>query len=533
MAGALSGSAPSVKLTGEVGPLARRARLTTLIVVVAGLAATALIAFLPQLRFAYHAPSAHVAIEIGGGLSALIAAFLVYGRLARTRSSADLVLCGGLIMLGLANIARAFAPSYGGDNDAVVWAPLIGSVLVAGGALATAALMPPLRLRRPERRLLYLAGLILAAVAALAVTSFFAGRTPTGIDPQLSPAASHPRLVGSVPLLSMLFVGVVLLGAAAMGFANRAQRTSDELMAWLAIAAGLASVGRLNYFLVPSFSSGWVLTGDLLRGAAFAAILIGALRQIALYQRDAMRAAVIDERQRIARDLHDGLAQDLAYLSLQGRRLGRDDEVGEIARTAQETLTEARAVIANLRLGAAPLPTAVANLARTLTARHGTRLELDVDETLDVGAGERDELLRMLSEAISNAVRHGRAAEVRVSLRRRGEAGLVMSISDDGIGFDPQLVAELQCGTGLEGMRTRIERLGGSLHVHSRPGIGTTLEIALDEPRGGTDDPALPAMPGSVGNGATVGLPVPRNPSVRPRRSRRGRRPGLHRRSVT
>jgi signal transduction histidine kinase len=464
--------------------LAQRARVTLLIVVAVAATGTLLVALLPGLSFGYQSLSAHVAIEAGGTVAALVAAALVYGRLMGSGSSADLILTVGLLVLGLGNLARAFAPSYTGENNVVVWAPLTASVLVGGGALAAAAFAPAIRLRHPDRRLLYIAGLILATGATVAVVAVLADQIPTGIDPDLSPVtADHPRITGSPVLLSVQLLGVALFGAAAIGFANRAQRTGDELMAWLAVAAGLASLARLNYFLFPSIYSRWVFTGDILRGAAFIAILIGAFREITAHEEAAMRTAVVEERRRIARDLHDGLAQNLAYLSLQGRRLGGEEEGGQIAHTAREALFEARTVIANLRLSDDPLAGAVIKLARTLTARNDTRLELDVDEKLDARANERDDLLRILSEAISNAVRHGDASEICVSLTRRSDTGLVMRIADDGRGFDPAAGSGPRDTAGLEGMRARVERLGGHLQVRSQPRAGTTVEVVLDEPR--------------------------------------------------
>ncbi len=465
--------------------LAKRARSILLAVVVGAATGTALVALLPELSFGYRSPSAHVAIEAGGAVAAFVAAALIYGRLTRSDSSADLILTVGLVVLGLANLARAFAPSYMGDNNVVVWAPLTASVLVGGGALAAAAFAPPIRLRHPNRRILYIGGLILATGATVAVVAALADEIPTGIDPDLSPAAAEqPRIVGSIPLLSMQLAGAALFGAAAIGFANRARRADDELLAWFAIAAGLASLARINYFLFPSIYSRWVFTGDMLRAAAFTAILIGAFRQIAAHERAATRVAVVEERRRIARDLHDGLAQDLAYLSLQGLRVRGERDVGQMAHAAQEALFAARGVIANLRLSDDRLAIAAVRLARTLTARQGIRLELDVDETLDARADERDDLLRVLSEAISNAIRHGGASQIRLSLRRQSEAGLVMRIADDGRGFDPEVNHGSQRGAGLEGMRARIARLGGHLQVRSRAGAGTTVEVVLAQPRG-------------------------------------------------
>jgi signal transduction histidine kinase len=140
-------------------------------------------------------------------------------------------------------------------------------------------------------------------------------------------------------------------------------------------------------------------------------------------------------------------------------------------------------VIANLGLSDMPLSDSVVSLAQALTARDRIRLELDVEDAVDARADERDDLLRVLSEAVANAVRHGHASTIKVSLARRPGVGLSMSIADDGRGFDPRANHGSRGATGLDGMRARIDRHMGSLRVSSEPGGGTVVEVVLDQPR--------------------------------------------------
>jgi signal transduction histidine kinase len=189
-----------------------------------------------------------------------------------------------------------------------------------------------------------------------------------------------------------------------------------------------------------------------------------------------------EERRRIARDLHDGMAQDLAFISAHGRELAQQDPRAEgIAMAAQRALAESRTAIITMTGSAdEPLPTAVERMAVALADRSGVRLELELDEEADAEPEAGRELLRIVSEAISNAIRHGEASMIRVSLSTHD--GLRLAISDDGCGFDLQGVRAGRPGCiGLTNMQVRAEDLGGELRVRSRPGEGTEVLVALPE----------------------------------------------------
>ena len=91
----------------------------------------------------------------------------------------------------------------------------------------------------------------------------------------------------------------------------------------------------------------------------------------------------------------------------------------------------------------------------------------------------RGELLCIVAESISNAVRHGAATEVGIRLHANNGNGLALTIFDNGRGFDPVSPEITQGGLGLAGMQTRVERLGGHFQLRSQPGSGTTVEVAL------------------------------------------------------
>jgi signal transduction histidine kinase len=460
--------------------LIKRLPSLQILLLATGLAATALIASVPSLDFAYRNGDVHVAIETAASGVALLVAFLLYGRLRQAGSRTDLALIVGLFLLSLSNLGRALLPSLTGDAESVVWVPLT-TRLVGTAVLAWAAFASPVPLRKPGRAPFYLAGAVLCVLVVIGVGSLVLGRIPTGVDPNLSPMASdHPRIVGSPGLLATEIAVIALIAVAAVGFTGRARRTGDELLAWIAIAMTLAAVARLNYFLFPSVYSEWVFTGDVARVGGYLLVLVGALREIAGYQRTVIRMAVDKERNRIARELHDGLAQDLAYISMQSQRLAQRDPVGTaLAGAADQAMARSRGAVSELTATDDSLSSAVDHLARTLTDRVGVRLELELDEA-DATPEVRADLLAIVSEAISNAVRHGGASSIKIRLDARH--GLRLSVADDGSGSDPDRVGTRPSGRGgfgLISMRDRTEQLGGSLLVRSRAGGGTKVEVAL------------------------------------------------------
>jgi signal transduction histidine kinase len=211
----------------------------------------------------------------------------------------------------------------------------------------------------------------------------------------------------------------------------------------------------------------------------FALLLVTARRALGRRSRAAVERAIIEERLRLARDLHDGLAQDLAFIAAHGERLA--DELGAehpVAIAARRVLTATRGEI--LDLAAADAPTAATALARVageLADRHDLHVTVDAPEIV-LSAAKREELVRIAREAIANAVRHGRACAVAVSLRMRGDE-LVMEIDDDGTGVESGQTGGSGLGFGLPTMRARAQQLGGRLVVGPGRRGGTRIEVLV------------------------------------------------------
>jgi PAS domain S-box-containing protein len=198
------------------------------------------------------------------------------------------------------------------------------------------------------------------------------------------------------------------------------------------------------------------------------------------------------ERRRIARDLHDGVLQDLSYtaaaiglimLEVEGTRL--EEELQSTIDAVRRSAQGLRDAVNDLRLEEErdrPFPELVESLVRRNRARTpGCEITLEVEEGFPSRPlGETGtELLRILQEAITNARRHSGAQRVSVTLKVEGR-DLVAEVSDDGRGFGPQPTP----GVGLSSMRERAAIIGGELEIESEPGQGTSVRLRVLLPRG-------------------------------------------------
>jgi signal transduction histidine kinase len=457
-----------------------RARLATLGTAAVAACITVLFCTLPFLAFAYRSVSTHVAIETAAALIAALAAFLVFLRFWQAGRLGDLLLVCALLVLASSNLLRSVVPGLvaaGSRLTFTTWAALLTSV--AGASLFLAASVSAGRtVRRPARAALWAlaacAGLVAGVVAAVA-----AAKTHLPLPPQLPPTASaapHPEQ--EPVLLALHAAGALLFAGAAVGFTRQAGKRGDALLHGVAVAAVLAAFARLHYLLFPSLYGSIVSSGDFFRLASYLVLLVGALREILLHWHGMIAAAVLEERRRIARDLHDGLAQELAFIVVESRTLGRDEGgMGTVAAAAERALDESRRAIAALTEPIdAPFATVLGDSLREIASRTGTALQLAVDAHPEPAPAVREQLLRIAREAVANAGRHARARTVTVSLLG-DEDELCLRVSDDGIGFDPEMRRE--GGFGLTSIAERADAIGARLQLVTKPGSGTTVEVRL------------------------------------------------------
>ena len=449
---------------------------------VAGVLATATVLVFPNVRFAYHSAGFHIGLEVAAGLIAGLTAFLFFGRLKHNRLQANWALVYALLLSAVVNIGLSAVPAMF-DNQAInsfsVWAS-VGGRLVAAASFVFAAYAPAEWVTKGQHIGYTVVAGVTVTVGAISLLTFKAlANAPLPVTISLD--ASRPSISVHPSLMLVQLIAMLLFTAAAFGFIRRSERTGDELMRWLAAGALLAAFSRLHYVLFPSLYADWVYTGDFLRLGFYGLLLVGAVGEIRRYWGGLADAATTDERRRIARDLHDGLAQELAYIAVQTRWLSHHgDETGETLRNvtaaAERALDESRRAIAALsRADDEPLDLALAQAAEEVADRVGTQVRLDLAKVAPVAASTQEALLRIAREAIANAGRHSGAEEVLVRLSENGSVRL--EITDQGRGFD--LDDAPADRYGLISMRERAEALNAEFFVISSPGRGTTVEVAL------------------------------------------------------
>ena len=223
------------------------------------------------------------------------------------------------------------------------------------------------------------------------------------------------------------------------------------------------------------------------------ALLAWVLFRLRVRAMQAQFGAVLGERSRMAREIHDNLAQELTGISVQLEVVARTmPSEAEAARTyldrarrqVRHGIAEARRYVWDLRsptLESNDLPTALSETARRLTNETAIQAQVEVNGTFrPLPRLVEDNLLRIGQEAVNNAVRHAHPQRILVNLVF--DAGRVrLSVQDDGQGFDNQMASNGRAGHfGLIGMRERAEQIGGTLSIHSIEGSGT--EIVADVP---------------------------------------------------
>jgi len=369
---------------------------------------------------------------------------------------------------------------------AVVLAATLLIVLTGGGSLATRAVAalslaataplyafvgrPAIAADRDTRRgTVYVVCLVILVIIAQALVPasswiLFAA------CPQCFMAVSLPRAIAGVLALNMTPVVLVVTSAR--------QAPSTIAFVFGTVVLGIA------FSLVFGI---WI--SRIIEQSKERAELIGRLEaaQAELAQ-VSRQAGTLAERQRLAGEIHDTLAQGLTsiVMLLQAADAELDTDTGEARRhvglamqTAREGLAEARAMVAALtptHLDSGPLHEALERLTGRIGAELGVSARFEVcGQARPLSATAEVVLLRAGQEALANVRKHAHARDVRVVLSYE-ERAVRLDIRDDGSGFDPEHVTG---GYGLRGMRSRIVQVGGSLLVRARPGEGTSLSVEV------------------------------------------------------
>jgi signal transduction histidine kinase len=361
-----------------------------------------------------------------------------------------------------------------------VAAPQIGGMFVAA-AIAAIAFSPRTRPapaaagRLSTWATLGLVAATLAGIAGMAFASAFPGFDGNGAE-GAGVALSHPLALG----LAIVTAG--LLAAAALRFAREAE--AERRRSALRQCGGciLLLAAQIDYVSLPAGVLGSIGPRQGLTLLWLGLLLIDAVIADLALRRDVAAAAaheaVLEERVRMSRDLHDGLAQDLAFIASHGERLARQGEAEHpVAIAARRALQASRGIVADLAASEArTLRSALDQVGHELSSQFGIRIEVEADDVaLDNRA--RDNIVRIAREAIANAARHGNAKQVLVSVRRSG-SGVKLSVLDDGCGIADAAISS-GAGFGLGMMRERAALLGGHLIARQVGDRGTELEVLL------------------------------------------------------
>jgi signal transduction histidine kinase len=452
----------------------------------------------PNIPVARHAPLLAVGMATLAGAVGLALLQLGVPRFWALGAPRDL--CVGLAFgtLAVVNlVVRVVMPVLGAEprSEAVTM------ILLIAGVVAAALFLLGLRLDTNvdglgRRRLAWRVvvpslGTLLASVVIVVLIGR-ADSLPTVIDAGArhlldDQAAIVDILPGQAPWLVTVngLLGIAMLVAAA-GFIRRATASADLYEHVVAVALSLLAVGQLHALLFPPVEVDYVSVTAVFRLLAYLTLLFGLVARVG---RDIAEKATQEERLRLSRELHDGLAQHLGLLTLRlsrarepGRSIERRTHDLDAATHLVEIATlEARQAIVALRSGTMTWDE-LCNAVGTFADDFGRNHELAVDVRTTgsppahpLEAALRIEILRIMQEACSNAVRHGRAAHVEIELAAHG-GSLDLSIRDDGRGFD--LAGTVTpAGVGLRSMRERVERRGGTFVIESAPGQGAAVRI--------------------------------------------------------
>jgi signal transduction histidine kinase len=486
-------------------------RLDGALAVVGGTLALATILFwlMPELSGRIVAPLVDVAINGAATLVGGAVSILAWVRWRETGGVGALYESGAFVvltvtnavLLGLVLVGRGdlfgLNPGEPGAASAYLWTSarlMAGALLVSGGVRA-------LRRTTPPNRPLAIAlgptiGLLIVVLAVLGGTM---RQGPEGLP-------SAPLDTPAVAVLQVVAFGLYL--AASLLFRRLYLRERLPSHAFLAVGLVVAAFSQLHFAMNPVVATGVVTSGDVLRLMFTAILFLGIQAElqadlVALRRANAelrrlrdvdAASAGIAERSRLAREIHDGLAQDLWYAKLKQGRVVQAPELEDATRTTSKevlsaldaALADARQAVMALRVDPAASGSSLAEVLHTyvddFADRFGIRAEFLVEGDVPrLSARTEAEVLRIVQEALNNVRRHADATLVRVNLDCT-EGGLRATVGDNGKGFDA--ASRPPDRYGLRGMAERAELIGAELEIQSRPADGTRVVLQIPLPEG-------------------------------------------------
>lgn len=260
----------------------------------------------------------------------------------------------------------------------------------------------------------------------------------------------------------------------------------ERIRSWLGVPL-LVQERVVGMIALDRFQPGGFAVEEVRMAVAFAGQAALALENARLYAQ-AEQVAILEERQRIARELHDSVSQALYGIGLGARtaREALDEHPTEVAESldyvlslAEAGLTEMRTLLLELRpeiLEREGLVAALAQLAASLRSRYQIEVKTDLCQEPEISSEAKQALYRIAQEALHNVAKHAQANAVELHLCH-ADHQVVLEVHDNGVGFDP--AGSFPGHLGLHSMRERIGRLGGTLSVDSTPHRGTHIRAQL------------------------------------------------------
>jgi signal transduction histidine kinase len=417
----------------------------------------------------YSLPEARLALDTSVAVFATIVAILAAVRFRVEGRLMDLLVTAAFFAFGLATFGYRVAPLLGGGDvgPEEAWAAIC--VELTGTALLAAAPFVHRRIAARPQALAVVAASVLLLVPAV----WLAVRVVGAGGPLEGPTGT--RTVPSTVAFGLL---ALLALVALIGFGLRFRRYGRDLDSWFALALTLIVFADLHYLLTPVLSSGYVLQGDFLRLLSYGVLLVGVWRAISAAE---FGRAVAEERARIAREIHDGLAQYLFAISTSVSMLetgaALDDILPRLKKASVAAQQEARFAVLALSSagGSAPFDAALRRYVEFLTADGALDVEVEIDPSVRLDADEQIEIFRIVQEGLANARKHAGARQAEVLIAQRAGRRVVV-VRDDGSGFAAD---EEPVGQGLRNMRLRAASIEGGFSLRSQPGIGTAIEVVL------------------------------------------------------
>jgi signal transduction histidine kinase len=499
-----------------------RSDVALVVLILALTSLTAVVVFVPAIAPALVNDRFDVAITTAALLVSAAVAVLAWGRGRVGNDGAALLRSSAFAVLAMLNGIILVAGLTGADTrlgatlDAPGQLPLLAG-LVARGMCAVllvgagwAVLRGWSRTVSPIAVVLWPAAVVLSVLATATVV---ADRLPALASPaalgRLAQDPTQPLAPGTAPALVVAnsVIAAAFLFAALLAYRayQDSHRAGDAFMAGGFIVAAFSQVHSAIH---PGSYATVVTTGDLLRLGFYLLLLIGifadsrhdlaelqaANLEVRRLAETEVEAAALEERARLAREIHDGLAQDLWYAKLKQGRLaqvaglqGESQQLSnEVADALDSALAEARNSVAAMRGSSesGPLLDLLARVVEDFGDRFALRAELTSEgQAPEIGARAQAEVLRIVQEALTNVRKHADATVVRVNVESGEDLSII--VSDNGRGFRPQASTR---GFGLDSMRQRAGLIGATLTISSKPRDGSRVELRIPREQGEESD---------------------------------------------